>query len=134
MGCGPGARTVVIQLGTLTFCGCFFSVFQGRNCYLKVKRILGDVENALLNVCLLITLCKMYSFSVCLLQSSWVIRLVSKAVIFDEERGKMAVLNSVENTIPETLSGQYSYSTSVLVKLGCLVWLQYFIQCLIFVR
>lgn len=69
----------------------------------------------------------MCGFSVCLLQSSWVIRFVPKAVIFDQERGKMAVFNSVENTIPETLSGQYLYSTSVLVKLGCLVWLQYFI-------
>lgn len=69
----------------------------------------------------------MYSFNICLLQSSWVIRFVPKAVIFDEERGKIAVLNSVENTIPETFSGQYSYSTSILVKLGCLVWLQYFI-------
>lgn len=89
--------------------------------------ILGGIENALLNVYLLITLCKMYSFNICLLQSSWVIRFVPKAVIFDEERGKIAVLNSVENTIPETFSGQYSYSTSILVKLGCLVWLQYFI-------
>lgn len=34
------------------------------------------------------------------------LRFVPKAVIFDEERGKMAVLNSVESTIPETLSGQ----------------------------
>lgn len=67
------------------------SVFQGRNCYLKVERILGGVENTILNVCLLITLCKMHGFCVCLLQSSWIIRFVPKAAIFDEERGKMAV-------------------------------------------
>lgn len=69
----------------------------------------------------------MWGFSLHLLQSSWMLRFVPKAVIFDEERGKMAVLNSVESTIPETLSGQDSYSTSVLVRLGCLFLLQYFI-------
>lgn len=55
------------------------------------------------------------------------LRFVSKAVIFDEKRGKMALLNLVEDTISETLSGQYQYCRSVLVKVGCLVWLQYFI-------
>lgn len=39
----------------------------------------------------------------------------------------MPLSNLVENTIPETLSGQYPYSRSVLVKLGCLGWPQYFI-------
>lgn len=47
LGCGLDARTVVIQLGALTFCDFFFSsVVQGRNCYLKVERILGGVEHA----------------------------------------------------------------------------------------
>lgn len=55
------------------------------------------------------------------------LRFVPKAVVFDEESGKMPFSNLVENTIPEILSGQYQYSRSVLVKLGCLVWPQYFI-------
>lgn len=54
------------------------------------------------------------------------LRFVLKAVNFDKETGKMPFSNLVENTIPETSSGQYQYSRSVLVKLSCLVWLQYF--------
>lgn len=74
----------------------------------------------------LMTLCKVQGLALCLLQPSSVLRFVPKAVLFDDERGKMP-LNLVENTIPEIFLEKSQYSRSVLVKLCFLLWPWYFI-------